>query len=297
MPVAQIFSVVTFYALFNLEPQGDHTICICRGTACHTRGSRNLLQRLRLELGLPEESEERRRQAAASPRPTGKFSLRTVACFGQCALAPVVEVDHAIFGHMNERTLHREVEHLAREESVTRIQDIGTFNAVREAGLAKLLPRGPRIGVGMGTCGAGNGAEGVYHAFAEAIDRHGRDVKLASVGCFGFCAQEPLVNVRLPGKPLVILRRVQASDVQRILDDIAVGHGPRRPGAVQDRRVGPPDRARRVRHRLPEDPFVARSALLQAAEEDRAAQLRPDQPGRYRRVHRRRRLPGAYIRC
>src|SRR5450755_415862 len=86
-PLSQLYSVVTFFALFNLEPQGDHTICICRGTACHTRGSRNLLQR-----------------------------LRTVACFGQCALAPVVEVDHAIFGHMNEQTLHREVEHLAKEK-------------------------------------------------------------------------------------------------------------------------------------------------------------------------------------
>ena len=67
--------------------------------------------------------------------------------------------------------------------------------------MAKLVPSRPQIGVGMGTCGAGNGAEGVYHAFAEAIDRQGRDIKLASVGCFGFCAQEPLVNVRLPGKP------------------------------------------------------------------------------------------------
>ena len=38
IPLAQICSVVTFYALFNLEPQGEHTICICRGTACHTRG-------------------------------------------------------------------------------------------------------------------------------------------------------------------------------------------------------------------------------------------------------------------
>ena len=67
--------------------------------------------------------------------------------------------------------------------------------------MAKLLPARPRIGVGMGTCGAGNGAEGVYHAFAEAIDRQGRDMRLAAVGCFGFCAQEPLVNVRLPGAP------------------------------------------------------------------------------------------------
>jgi NADH-quinone oxidoreductase subunit F len=109
---------------------------------------------------------------------------------------------------------------------VTRIQDFSTFNAVREAGLAKLLPSRPRVGVGMGTCGSGNGAEGVYHAFAEAINRDGRDVKLASVGCFGFCAHEPLVNVHLPGEPLVILHRVEANDVHRILDDIAVGKVP-----------------------------------------------------------------------
>jgi NADH-quinone oxidoreductase subunit F len=106
---------------------------------------------------------------------------------------------------------------------VTRIQDIGSFSTAREAGMSKLLPTRPRVGVGMGTCGTGNGAEGVYHAFAEAIHNQGRDVKLASVGCFGFCAQEPLVNVRLPGRPLVILRRVQTSDVNRILDDIARG--------------------------------------------------------------------------
>jgi NADH-quinone oxidoreductase subunit F len=109
---------------------------------------------------------------------------------------------------------------------VTRIQDIGTFSAVREAGMAKLLPSRPRVGVGMGTCGAGNGAEGVYHAFAEGIDHQGRDVKLVPVGCFGFCAEEPLVNVRLPGKPLVILRKVEAGDVRRILDDIALGTVP-----------------------------------------------------------------------
>jgi NADH-quinone oxidoreductase subunit F len=109
---------------------------------------------------------------------------------------------------------------------VTRIQDIGSFNAIREAGMAKLLPARARIGVGMGTCGSGNGAEGVYHAFAEAIGQQGRDVKLVPVGCFGFCAQEPLVNVRIPGMPLVILRRVQASDAGRILDEAAAGRVP-----------------------------------------------------------------------
>jgi NADH-quinone oxidoreductase subunit E len=112
VPLAQIYSVVTFFALFNLEPQGEHTICICRGTACHTRGSRNLLQQLRLELGLPEESEGGADKLCVTT-PDGQYSLRTVACFGQCALAPVVEVDHAIFGHVNEQALRREIEHLA----------------------------------------------------------------------------------------------------------------------------------------------------------------------------------------
>src|SRR5438445_5397185 len=52
VPFSRIYSVATFFALFNLEPQGENTICICRGTACHTRGSRNLLQGTRLDLGL-----------------------------------------------------------------------------------------------------------------------------------------------------------------------------------------------------------------------------------------------------
>ena len=81
--------------------------------------------------------------------------------------------------------------------------------AVREAGLAKLTPDRPRISVGMGTCGTGNGAEGVHTAFKSAIEARGLDVALAPVGCFGFCAEEPLVNIRVPGSPLLMLRRVR----------------------------------------------------------------------------------------
>ena len=108
-----------------------------------------------------------------------------------------------------------------------RIQDIGAFNAVRESGLAKLTPSIPRITVGMGTCGRGNGAEDVFHALNEAIQGGGLDALLASVGCFGSCFQEPLVGVRLPGNPLVILRRVQANDAGRILEGITSGALPK----------------------------------------------------------------------
>ena len=86
-------------------------ICVCRGTACHTRGSRDLLGKLCLELGLSEQepSETTEADKIALTTADQKFTVRTVACFGQCALAPVVEVNHHILSHVNERTLQREV--------------------------------------------------------------------------------------------------------------------------------------------------------------------------------------------
>ncbi len=117
IPLSRIYSVATFYALFNLQPQGDNTVCICRGTACHTRNSRNLLEGVRLELGLGLDDDEESGEAdkLALTTKDGRFTVRTVACFGQCALAPVVEINHRICGHVNERTLQREVRALERE--------------------------------------------------------------------------------------------------------------------------------------------------------------------------------------
>ncbi len=104
-----------------------------------------------------------------------------------------------------------------------RIEDIGAFNAVRETGLAKLVPSVPRIAIGMGTCGRGNGAESLYHAFIEICERCGTDFYLTGTGCFGACYQEPLVNVYIPGSPLLILQRIQANDAGRIVHDISSG--------------------------------------------------------------------------
>jgi NADH-quinone oxidoreductase subunit F len=105
-----------------------------------------------------------------------------------------------------------------------RILDFGAFNAVREAGMAKLVPAVPRVAIGMGTCGRGNGAEGLYHAFAQAVESSGDNLVLAPVGCFGACFQEPLVSVRVPGNPLVMLGKVQANDAVRLLHDITKGN-------------------------------------------------------------------------
>jgi NADH-quinone oxidoreductase subunit E len=116
IPASTIYSMATFYALFNLDPQGDNVICVCRGTACHTRGSRGLLEKVCLDLGLSEHEPGAAKESDKFmlTTPDCKFTIRTVACFGQCALAPVVEVNHRILGHVNERTLKRAVKALTQ---------------------------------------------------------------------------------------------------------------------------------------------------------------------------------------
>ena len=103
---SQILSVVTFYAFFNLKPQGRHTVTVCRGTACHTRGSKPLLDSLKANAGFHENDEE---AASSTSFTTPDFGLtiRTVACFGQCALAPVAAIDHDIYGHVNDFKLRK----------------------------------------------------------------------------------------------------------------------------------------------------------------------------------------------
>lgn len=99
VPVSQVFSVATFYSFFNLKPQGEHTLVVCRGTACHTRGSKARLEALKRMLNLQEEEGA---EKIFLTTPDKKFTIKTVACFGQCALAPVVEADGKMQSHVTE---------------------------------------------------------------------------------------------------------------------------------------------------------------------------------------------------
>jgi NADH-quinone oxidoreductase subunit E len=103
---SQILSVITFYSFFNLQPQGRHTVTVCRGTACHTRGSKPLLDSLKTKAGFHEDDEETG-SATSFTTPDFGLTIRTVACFGQCALAPVAAIDHEIYGHVSDIKLRK----------------------------------------------------------------------------------------------------------------------------------------------------------------------------------------------
>jgi NADH-quinone oxidoreductase subunit F len=109
-----------------------------------------------------------------------------------------------------------------------KIRDLAKLQELRAAGLAKLLPtQQARIAVGMGTCGMGTGAEEVYQALAHELDRRQLPALLTQTGCFGCCALEPLVNIRLPGQPLVMLSKVTRAAVPKLVAALAKGEIPR----------------------------------------------------------------------
>ncbi len=90
IPAAEIFGVATFYSQFHLKPRGRHVIRVCRGTACHVRGSLKILEKVMEITGVGEnETTEDLR-----------FTIEPVACLGACGLAPVMMVDSQTFGRM-----------------------------------------------------------------------------------------------------------------------------------------------------------------------------------------------------
>lgn len=83
VPVSQLYSMATFYKALSLKPKGKHIIKVCNGTACHLRGSMNLITGLKRELGI----------APGETTKDMQFSVDLVNCLGCCALAPVMLVD------------------------------------------------------------------------------------------------------------------------------------------------------------------------------------------------------------
>jgi len=112
-PLSRVYSVATFYSYFNLAPQGKHTIVVCRGTACHTRGSLALLQESMAQLGVTDFKEEEEPTFTTTDK---MFTVRTVACFGQCALAPVVAVDGTIYSRISTSKLTSIIDTIRKEK-------------------------------------------------------------------------------------------------------------------------------------------------------------------------------------
>ena len=105
--LGEVFGIASFYAQFRFDKPGDHTVKVCLGTACHVRGGDRILELMEHQLKIKQgetTSDER-------------FSLERVACFGCCALAPVVMVDKDVHGRMSSAKARKLLSQYERKES------------------------------------------------------------------------------------------------------------------------------------------------------------------------------------
>jgi NADH-quinone oxidoreductase subunit E len=90
IPASDIYGIVTFYAQFRLQPQGQHLIKVCHGTACHLNGAEKMADAVCKCAGAKE----------GETSADGKYTVEKVACLGCCSLAPTIMIDNETFGRL-----------------------------------------------------------------------------------------------------------------------------------------------------------------------------------------------------
>jgi bidirectional [NiFe] hydrogenase diaphorase subunit len=90
IPLSKAYGVATFYSLFRMKPEGEHTCVVCMGTACYIKGAPKLISAVAEATGAkPGETTEDK-----------KVSVLTARCLGACGIAPAVIFDGQVAGNV-----------------------------------------------------------------------------------------------------------------------------------------------------------------------------------------------------
>ncbi len=219
LPASKIYGVATFYNQFRFQPQGRNHVQVCRGTACHVKGSAAILDAVKRELKID----------AGQTSRDGEFSLEVVACIGACGLAPVICVNGEFHAGVTTKSVGKILELLpkkgARSMTATKLPELLSWivdgetadpavarqHAERLAELRRDDVSRPTIFVGAGTCGLGAGAKETLAAMHQYLDNHEIKADVVMVGCIGLCSLEPMVDIQLPGRTRVCFKQITAA--------------------------------------------------------------------------------------
>ncbi len=102
MPAIQVIEALTWYTMFDREPQGRYVIKVCRNIACSLRGSENVLAHLQQKLGI----------GVGETTADGRFTLKTVECLASCGTAPAMQVNRTYHEQLDAAKLDQILESL-----------------------------------------------------------------------------------------------------------------------------------------------------------------------------------------
>jgi len=174
---ADLTGVSTFYSQFRHRPAGLHTVKVCVGTACHVKGAGAVYDALARHLACKE---------GEDTDPRGLFTLQKVACLGCCTLAPVVQIDSVIYGHVTPSSAPDILKNfLAQSQDATSSPDAAQAGS-QDSG---------EIRIGLGSCCVAGGSAGVYQTALDTVKSLGLSARVKQVGCAGMCHRTPLMEI------------------------------------------------------------------------------------------------------
>ncbi|MDR0321758.1 MAG: NAD(P)H-dependent oxidoreductase subunit E [Treponema sp.] len=101
IPLSKIYDVLTFYAMFNLEPQSEYIIEICRSSPCFFNRAQDVINWFEKATGI------KMGESSAD----GIFSLAYTNCVGACDIGPVAVIGDDVFGNLTEEKVTAIVKH------------------------------------------------------------------------------------------------------------------------------------------------------------------------------------------
>ncbi|XP_068158675.1 NADH dehydrogenase [ubiquinone] flavoprotein 2, mitochondrial [Drosophila tropicalis] len=142
LPNMRVYEVATFYTMFMRKPTGKYHIQVCTTTPCWLRGSDEILETCKKQLGI----------GVGDTTKDKKFTISEVECLGACVNAPMVAVNDDYY----EDLTAKDMQNILSDLKADKISPPGPRNgrfASEPAGNATSLteePKGPGFGLQAG---------------------------------------------------------------------------------------------------------------------------------------------------
>lgn len=197
---ARIYGISTFYSQFRHNPVGKHIIKVCVGTACHVKGAMLVYDAFRRELKLNEGEDTDKNKL---------FTVDKVACLGCCTIAPVVQIDHTTFGHVEPSKVSEIIEEFLEQEKnpESKKVSLSQSNTNIEG----------EIRIGLGSCCVASGSSNVKMELEKSLKSNKTNVDVKQVGCVGICNQVPLLEIHKPDETPYFYTKIKAEEVNEII--------------------------------------------------------------------------------
>jgi len=197
--LSTLWSIATFYDQFRLKPAGKHFVKVCIGTACHVKGATQIYEAFKRHLKIADDDDTDADRL---------FTVEKVACLGCCMLAPAVQIDDVIYGHLTGETVGAVLQDFLEQQ-----QHAAAVSA--KAAAEHAISGQVRICLDS-SCRA-VGSEQVYDALKKAVVDLNIPVRVKSTSCHGMSFLAPLVEVVMADGQIFRYGQAKPADAVSIL--------------------------------------------------------------------------------